>query len=96
MKKILLATVFISLAGASAAWADDDDRRCGNVPVEKWMSEQQIRERAQSLQLDVQKIKIDDGCYEVDARNRDGRRVEVKFNPETGTQVSVDGDDDDD
>jgi hypothetical protein len=92
MKTTLLAAMLISVTAVSAAQADND-HRCPSVPVERWMSEQQIRERATTLGLEVRKIKIDDGCYEVKARNRDGRWQEIRFHPETGAQVSVEDDD---
>jgi len=92
MKTTLIAAMFASVAAVSGAQADDD-HRCPSVPADRWMSERQIRERATSLGLEVRKIEIDDGCYEVKARNRDGRRQEVRFHPETGEQVSVEDDD---
>lgn len=99
MKKLVLAaavaaTTLTAFAPLSIAHADDrDDRRCGNVQLDKWMSEAQMRDRATGLGIEVRDIDIDDGCYEVSGRNKDGRRVEVKFNPETGEQVSIDSDD---
>lgn len=91
MKTTLLAAMLVSITAVSAAQADDD--HCPRVPVDRWMSEQQIRERATGLGLEVRKIEVDDGCYEVKARNRDGRKLEVRFHPETGEQVSVEDDD---
>jgi len=92
MKTILLAAMVASVAAVSGAQADDG-HRCPAVPVDRWMNEQQIRERATALGLQVRKVKIDDGCYEVKARNRDGRWQEIRFHPETGEQVSVEDDD---
>lgn len=94
MKSLLLAAVLIPVAFVSAAHADDDDRRrCGNVPIGNWMSEADLRAKIAPLGLEIREIDIDDGCYEVEARNRDGRRVEIGFHPQTGDQVWVDGDD---
>lgn len=91
MKTIVLAAVVAAALGTIAH--ADDDRRCGNIQIDKWMSEAQIRSHAENLGIDVREVDIDDGCYEVEGRNRDGRRVEVRMNPETGAQVSIDGDD---
>lgn len=94
MKKLMITAVLATAAMTSMAHADDrHDRRCGNVQIDKWMSEAQIRDRATSLGIEVREVDIDDGCYEVEGRNKDGRRIEVRFNPETGEQVSIDGDD---
>jgi len=98
MKSIILATAAIAsitaMSGfASAAHADDDRHRCGNVPIADWMSEADLRNRIAPLGLEIRDIDIDDGCYEVEARNKDGQKVEIKFHPQTGDQVAVDGDD---
>jgi hypothetical protein len=100
MKNIILATAAIASIGimgglTSVAHADDNDRRrCGNVPIADWMSEGDLRNRITPLGIEVREIDIDDGCYEVEARNKDGRKVEIHFNPQTGEQVWIDGDDD--
>lgn len=98
MKSIALAAVAIAsitvLGGfATAAHADDDRRRCGNVPIADWMSEADLRNKIAPLDLEIRNIDIDDGCYEVEARNKDGRKMEIKFHPQSGEQVAVDGDD---
>lgn len=91
MNKTIIAAA-LAATFATAAHADDDDRRCPNVQLDKWMSEEQVRTRAEALGVQVREIEIDDGCYEVEGRNRDGRRIEVLMHPETGAQLSVDGD----
>ena len=93
MKKTIIAAAAFAAIFGSVAHADDDDRRCGNVQIDKWMSEAQVRDRAEAMGIEVREVDIDDGCYEVEGRNRDGRRIEVRLNPETGEQVSIDGDD---
>ncbi len=94
---LALAAAFAGLT-ATAAFADDhrghgrgDDRPCGNVPVQNWMSEAQLRERLAPLNLQIEEIDIDDGCYEVEVRNSDNRKLEILFHPETGEQVRIDG-----
>lgn len=95
MKTIIIATTVIASAGfASFAHAVDHDRRCGNVPIADWMSEADLRAKIEPLGLQVRDIHIDDGCYEVKARNKDGRKLEIHYNPQTGEQVRIDGDDD--
>lgn len=91
MRKTLPLAALLAALFASGAQADDDFR-CGNVPLERWMSQNEITERARKMGVDVRRVEIDDGCYEVSGRNRDGRRVEIRLHPETGAQVSVDSD----
>jgi hypothetical protein len=93
MKRLVLAAAFVSLALASAANADDDHVRCGNVPIADWMSEADLRSKVTGMGIDVRDIEIDDGCYEVEGRNSDGRKLEIRFHPQTAEQISVDGDD---
>jgi hypothetical protein len=45
--------------------------------------------------LTVRRIKIDDGCYEVDARDATGLRVRMRLDPGS-LQILRRGDDDDD
>ena len=97
MKNIILVTAAaasITAMGsfATAAHADDDHRRCGNVPIADWMSEADLRGKIAPVGLEIREIDIDDGCYEVEARNKDGRKVEIHFHPQTGEQVWIDGD----
>lgn len=91
MRKTLPLAALLAALLASAAHADDDFR-CTNVPIDRWMSEKQITEQARKMGVDVRRVEIDDGCYEVNGLNRDGRRVEIRLHPETGAQVSVDSD----
>lgn len=93
MKKLTLAAVAVAIVGLSAttgAFARDD-RPCGNVPVQNWMTEAQLRERIAPLGLQIEEIDVEKGCYEVEARNADGRKLDILFHPETGEQVRVDG-----
>ncbi|MCD2183846.1 PepSY domain-containing protein [Rhizobium sp. GN54] len=92
MNRIIVATV-LAVTSASMAHADDDDRRCPNVQLNKWMSEGQLQARVAELGVAVREIEIDDGCYEIKGHNRDGRHIEVRLHPETGEQLFVDGDD---
>lgn len=88
-----IASITATGVFASAAHADDDRRRCGNVAIADWMSEADLRNKIAPLGLEIREIDIDDGCYEVEARNKDGRKLEIKFHPQSGEQVAVDGDD---
>ena len=44
----------------------------------------------------LHKLEADDGRYEVEARNPEGQRVELKVNPRSGDIVRSKRDDDDD
>jgi hypothetical protein len=75
-----------TLAAPTIATADDD-RLCGNIPLEQWLAPGAIKEKATALGFTVRKVDIDDGCYEVDATDKNGAKVELRLNPATGALV---------
>jgi hypothetical protein len=90
MKKLVLAATLLSALAAGAAHAESENTSC-NVPKDKWMSEDAMKAKAKEMGLDVRKIKIENGCYEVYAIDAKGQKVEQIFNPETGAQVGSEG-----
>ena len=91
MMKSIAATLLTLTALTGVAHADDD-AKCGNAPQDQWMTEAAMKTKATELGFDVRQIKVEDGCYEVYGI-KDGNKVEALFNPQTGVQVGVDGDD---
>ena len=77
-----LTTTLLSLAAASmievAAFADD---KCTKEPRSKWMKETDARAKIEAMGYKVERFTIEDGCYEVEGRNKGGRKVDAKFNP---------------
>ena len=59
--------------------ADDD---C-SVPMAEWQPREAVAKLAESKGWKVRRIKIDDGCYEVDASDPSGRRFEATLQPAT-------------
>ena len=64
---------------AAPALADDD---C-DPPVERWQSRDAVRQMAAQRGWQVQRLKIDDGCYEIRGKDADGREFKAKLDPET-------------
>jgi len=79
----LLATRSIALAilvlSAQLARADDD---C-DVPSEAWQPRTAVRALAERNGWRIEKLKIDDGCYEIKGRDADDHRFSAKLNPMT-------------
>jgi hypothetical protein len=73
----LLALV-LSLA-ALPAFADDD---C-NAPMDRWQSRQAVQQMAARQGWKIERLKIDDGCYEVRGTDAQGRSFKAKVDPET-------------
>lgn len=92
MRKTLTILAFLAALPAGAALADDD---CF-VPMADWQPREAVAEFAISQGWEVRRIKIDDGCYEIDGRDAEGRAIEVKLHPGTLQIVEFEFDDDND
>lgn len=79
MKRTLITALITSCLISGAALADDD---CTD-PVAEWQPREQLRQMMTDRGWKVNRIKVDDGCYEVRGRDRKGHRVEAKFSPAT-------------
>ncbi|AKI00028.1 hypothetical protein IMCC20628_01311 [Hoeflea sp. IMCC20628] len=90
MKTILIAATLVTLLAPAAAYASQD---CPDVPRDQWMSDAAITEKAKTQGFDVRSIKVEDGCMEAYALDKDGKRVEVYFHPGTGDVLRVKAED---
>jgi hypothetical protein len=86
---ILKAFGFLALLQLAAIHmpllADDD---CTD-PVAEWQSRQVLKNRLEQQGWQVRLIRIDDGCYEVEALDEGGRRVKAKFTPASLTLIEL-------
>ncbi|MDZ4391937.1 PepSY domain-containing protein [Cypionkella sp.] len=80
MMKTLTILTFLAAFPAGMALADDDD--CF-VPMADWQPREAVAALAAKNGWSVRRIKIDDGCYEIDGRDAAGRRIEVTVQPAT-------------
>ena len=82
MNRILIlvaATVFSSavLAGPSC-----------DVPKEKWMKEADFKAKVEAEGYKIKTFKVTkDNCYEIYGFDKDGKKVEIYFNPDTGAEL---------
>jgi hypothetical protein len=79
MKKILAIVGFLMLVGVGSAWAEDDCL----VPMADWRPRDAVERLAADNGWTVRRIKVDDGCYEIDGTDAEGRRIEVTVHPAT-------------
>lgn len=91
MRKTLTILAFLAALPAGAALADDD---CF-VPMADWQPRAAVAEFAISQGWEVRRIKIDDGCYEIDGRDAQGRAIEVKLHPGMLQIIEFEFEDDD-
>ena len=64
---------------AVPAWASDD---C-DAPLNRWQTREAVRQMAAAKGWQIQRLKIDDGCYEIRGTDAQGRTFKAKIDPET-------------
>jgi hypothetical protein len=77
MKTFLPIACVIALTSSGAALAADDCRR----PMAEWQSRETVTAHITERGITTERLRIDDGCYEVRGRDADGNLVELKINP---------------
>lgn len=96
-KNILTATLSAALiTGLFAMPAlasddrDDDDRRYVTSDMANWLSMEAIAKKLGAAgYTDIDDIEVEHGLFEVDARDPEGNRVELKINPVTGDVIGL-------
>lgn len=78
-RSLSITLAVLILSGASAAFASD---RC-DVPMAEWQPREALQQKLEADGWKVTRIKTDDGCYEADAIDEKGQRVEASFDPKT-------------
>jgi len=81
--KLLIALL---LLGTSNAFAK---KNCTDQPKEKWMNETEFKEMAKKQGYTIRKFKQPGSCYEIYGENKEGRQVEVYFNPVDGNAQKI-------
>jgi hypothetical protein len=84
--------VLLAPIGASSAVAEDD---C-SVPMANWRPREAVERLAKTQGWTVRRIEIDDGCYEIEGRDPDGREIEVTVDPATLAIIDVEHENEDD
>lgn len=85
MKRIVAATFGLAavlLTGAALAAPE-----CTTEPREKWMPEKDMKARIVAQGYTVKRFLVSGNCYEIYGKNKEGRNVEIYFNPVTGVIV---------
>jgi len=79
MKSLLRFVILLSLTSFGSAYASDDCRRA----MAEWQSRETVTSYVTQMGLESDRLRIDDGCYEVRARDAQGNRVKLKIDPAT-------------
>ena len=82
MKQLILG---LALLGATtSAYAK---KECTTEPKSKWMSEEDFKKKVEAEGYKISKFKQPGTCYEIYGTNKDGKKVEIYFNPVDGSIV---------
>lgn len=85
MRFVLTLLACSAILYARPALADDE---CF-TPMSDWKPREAVAALAVQNGWTVRRIKIDDGCYEIDGTDAQGQRIEVKVHPSTLRIIEV-------
>jgi len=80
---------FFAVLGACLAAAPVMAGEDCDVPVNQWQSRDAVMRKAAQQGWQVQRLKIDDGCYEIRGRDAQGREFKAKLDPQTLEPVKM-------
>ena len=86
MKHVLLALGLLVLPAAAQATGR---YTCEEVAQDKWLTEAALTEKLSQKGWQVDRMKVDGGCWEVYGNMPDGKRVEGYFHPESGEALFI-------
>jgi len=78
--KVMFALVAVTIALSSPALAGG---KCSTSPKSVWQPQSRLEAQLASSGFKVRQVKVENGCYEVYATNKDGKRENIAFNAET-------------
>jgi hypothetical protein len=78
--KLLGALTILAVAAAGPAFAEG---KCSSAPKSQWRSQSTLASLLQADGYTVRRIKVEGGCYEVYATDKDGKRANMAYNAET-------------
>lgn len=84
MKKLLIATLVSTLAGAAFAGPS-----C-QVPKNQWMKEADFKAKLEAQGYQIKTFKVSKGeCYEIYGFDKAGKQVEIYFDPATAAVLET-------
>lgn len=88
-KRIALLVLTVAVAGPAFAHGFD---KCTEEPKEKWKPQAEAEAAATAAGYTVSKSKIEGSCYEVHAKDKDGKTFELSYSPFDLSLVDKHGD----
>lgn len=86
MKTSILTTLVVLLVGLSAS--ADPKEKCTTEPKEKWQDQKTFQDNLKNQGYKIKVFKVTKGdCYEIYGWDKEGKKVEIYFNPVSGAIV---------
>ena len=83
LKSVLAAAVAtVSLSALAAP-------NCTAEPKSKWLPEAEMKAKIATMGYQVKEFEISGHCYEIYGHDKDGKRVEIYFNPVDASIVKL-------
>lgn len=82
MKQLVMVLALLGIT--TSAYAKKD---CTAEPKSKWMSEADFKKKVETEGYKISKFKQPGTCYEIYGTDKDGKKVEIYFNPVDGSIV---------
>ena len=82
--KTLLTVMGVALLTSSVAHAK---KSCTDLPKSKWMSTEEFKKQKEAEGYKIRKFKQPGTCYEIYGTDKNGRDIEIYFNPVDGSIV---------
>ncbi|MFZ3230988.1 MAG: PepSY domain-containing protein [Pseudobdellovibrio sp.] len=82
MKSLLTLSVIFMFTGIANA-----KKNCTDQPKDKWMTEEAFKTKVEAEGFKIRKFKQPGSCYEIYGTNKEGKDVEIYYNPVDGSAV---------
>ena len=79
--KNLIVTSLVMLTSVTAY----AKKNCTDQPKEKWMAEADFKKKVEAEGYKITKFKQPGTCYEIYGTDKDGKKVEIYYNPVDGS-----------
>jgi hypothetical protein len=91
MRKTIFPFAALILAAAAAPAFAAEKAGCGAAPREQWLSEDAVKAKGVAMGYEVRRVKVEKGCYELYAIDKNGAKFELFLDPVTGKLVDRKG-----
>jgi hypothetical protein len=82
MRNFVVVIALMAVGGMAHA-----KKTCTDQPKDKWMNEGDFKTRLEGEGYKIRKFKQPGTCYEIYGTNKEGKNVEIYFNPVDGSIV---------